>query len=114
LAVWGTKNYIHPDEYWQATEMAYSTVYGGVIPTWEWTEYNRIRSYLYPLYLSIPLRILDFLRLDYYFTVRASYYIAQWVLVVIGDYYYYKIGVKIVGEKATRLSMYMYIINKFY
>lgn len=82
--------------------------------TWEWYPDARIRSYLYPLYLSIPLRIINFLGLDYSSTVRASYYLAQWVLVIIGDYFYYQIGCTMIGENATRLSMYLYISNKFY
>jgi hypothetical protein len=88
-AIWFTKNSIYPDEYWQATEVAYNMLYGGVDLPWEWSSDNRIRNVLYPFYLSIPLRILDFLHLDYYYTVRASYYVAQWVLVCIGDYYFY-------------------------
>jgi len=31
-----TNNMIHPDEYWQAIEIAYNYVYGGVRLTWEW------------------------------------------------------------------------------
>jgi hypothetical protein len=75
LAIWGTKNYIHPDEYWQGTEIAYSMVYGGVTLPWEWSTENRIRNVLYPFYLSLYLRILDLLHLDYYFLLRAAYYI---------------------------------------
>lgn len=35
-------------------------------------------------------------------------------LVLIGDYYYYKVGCKIVGEKATRISLYIIMASKFY
>jgi hypothetical protein len=67
---------MYPDEYWQATEVAYNLVFGGVSLTWEWNSDRRLRSFLYPLYISMPLRVLKFLRLDYYYTVRGTYYIA--------------------------------------
>lgn len=114
LAIYGTKNLLYPDEYWQGTEIAYNMVYGGVSQPWEWTSGNRIRSHLYPLYLSIPIRILKFLSLDYYFTVRNSYYLFHMILVLIGDYYYYKVGCKIVGKNATRVSLYILMASKFY
>jgi hypothetical protein len=71
-----TKSFIHPDEYWQGTEIAYHMVYGGVNVPWEWNASFRIRSYLYPMYLALPLRIMDFLSIDNAFTVRAGYYLA--------------------------------------
>ena len=71
-----SKSHVYPDEYWQGTEVAYNMVYGGVKLTWEWNPDNRIRSVIYPFYLSLPLRLLKILRLDYYFTVRHSYYFA--------------------------------------
>jgi hypothetical protein len=98
MCIFFTKNNVYPDEYWQATEVAYDMVYGGVHLTWEWSPENRIRSILYPFYLSLPLRLLRILNLDYYFMVRASYYVAHWLLVIIGDYYYYQAGKKIIGE----------------
>lgn len=115
LAVYGTKNSIYPDEYWQGTEVAYNMLYGGVKLPWEWEPNNRIRSHLYPFYLSIPLRILKFFGLDsYYFLTVNSYYFAHFLLVILGDYYYYKLGCKLVGSDSTRLSMYLYISCKFY
>lgn len=35
-AIFLTKNMVHPDEYWQATQPAYNMVYGGVSLSWEW------------------------------------------------------------------------------
>jgi len=67
---------VYPDEYWQGTEVAYDMVYGGVDLTWEWQAKSRIRSVLYPFYLSLPLRAAKLLHLDYYFVVRCSYYVA--------------------------------------
>jgi hypothetical protein len=89
-------------------------VYGGVTLPWEWSCENKIRNSLYPYYLSILLRIVDFLGLDYYFTVRNTYYLSHFLLVIIGDYYFYKVGCKVIGKNATRISIYFYISNKFF
>jgi hypothetical protein len=37
-ALFMTKNMVHPDEYWQATQVAYNWVYGGVMLPWEWDD----------------------------------------------------------------------------
>jgi hypothetical protein len=89
-------------------------VFGGVDLPWEWHSDSRIRNVLYPYYLSIPLRILKFLGLDYYWTVRNSYYVAHYFLVLIGDYYFYKIGCKVIGKSGARVTLYIYLTNKFY
>ena len=73
-----------------------------------------IRSYIYPFYLSIPLRLMKFLQLDYPITVRVSYYLAQWIIVVIGDIYFFKLSKRIVGKEAARLGFYYYFTSKFY
>jgi hypothetical protein len=68
---------MYADEYWQGTEIAYDLVFPGeVSKPWEWWPEHRIRNYLYPIYLSIPLRILKFLGLDYFYLVRGGYYFA--------------------------------------
>jgi Alg9-like mannosyltransferase family len=46
---------VHPDEYWQATEVAYNLVYGGVDLPWEWSNAYRLRNTVYPYYLAAPL-----------------------------------------------------------
>ena len=89
-------------------------VFGGVTVPWEWTKENRIRNVIYPMYLSIPLRILDYLHLDYYYTVTSSYYFAHFFLVILGDYYFYQVACKVIGKPAARVSMYLYVTNKFY
>ena len=44
-----------PDEYWQALEPAHLIVFGEGFLTWEWSPAVGIRSWLYPVILSIPL-----------------------------------------------------------
>jgi phosphatidylinositol glycan class B len=52
--------------------------------------------------------------MDYYFNVRAGYYFAQWVLVIIGDKFFYKSSKKLIGERGARVAVYLYLTNKFY
>lgn len=43
-----------PDEYWQGLEPARLLVYGKGWLTWEWMPEVAIRSWIYPVILSIP------------------------------------------------------------
>ena len=45
-----------PDEYWQSLEPAHRLVYGNGFLTWEYRE-SAIRSYIYPMLLSIGYRV---------------------------------------------------------
>jgi len=68
---------------------------------WEWKDPYRLRNVLYPAYLSLPLWILKFTRLDYPYLVRISPYIAHYPLMILSDLYLWKIGKKTVGKPAT-------------
>jgi hypothetical protein len=89
-------------------------VFGGVTLPWEWSKENRIRNTLYPYYLSIPLRLLKYFELDDVNTVRNSYYVAHALLVIVGDYFFIKVGKSLVGNFSTKVSLYYYLTNKFY
>ena len=65
-----TKNMVHPDEYWQATQVAYNWVYGGVMLPWEWDDQFRLRNAIYPAYLAGPLYLLKMAGLDSPWIVR--------------------------------------------
>lgn len=97
MAVYCTTNFIHPDEYYQGTEVAYNMVFGNVEVTWEWWDENRIRGVIYPSYLSIPLRILKYFQIDSPTTIRLSYYFAHEILVVVGDIFFFKTIRKLEG-----------------
>ena len=80
---------------------------------WEWRDPYRIRNALYPMYLSWPLFILKFLKIDYQPLVLMSPYIAHFPLMMLSDYYLWKIGKKTVGKEATRLAFIMILTNTF-
>jgi len=80
-----TYNLVHPDEYWQATEVAYNYVYGGVELPWEWHKEYKLRNTIYPFYLICFLRIIKALGLDYSIVVKLYPYVAQSFLVMISD-----------------------------
>ena len=55
LACTLTWNHAHPDQLWQATQVAYNWVYGGVYLPWEWSTDYQLRNAVYPAYLAAPL-----------------------------------------------------------
>ena len=108
-----TKMLYHPDELYQGTQVAYNMVYGGVDLPWEWQDEYRLRNTLYPFYLSIPLWLLKWARLDYRFLVVASPYIAHWPLMVVSDHYLWLIGKEIFGKSETRIAFILMLTNGF-
>ena len=53
-----------PDEYWQAREPAHALAFGGHgYATWEWGPDARLRGWLYPVVLSLPLHVARWLGL---------------------------------------------------
>lgn len=80
---------------------------------WEWRDPYRIRNALYPIYLSWPLALLKFFKIDYQPLVLMSPYIAHFPLMVLSDHYLWKIGKRTVGKEATRLAFIMILTNTF-
>ena len=112
-AVFMSRNNMHPDEYWQVTQPAYNWVYGGVSLPWEFTDEYKLRNVLYPAYTAIPLYVMKLLGLDSHTVVMLSPYLAHWVLVVAGDYFFYQIGKKTVGVNGTRIGVFVNVFNGF-
>ena len=104
---------VHPDEYYQGTQVAYDIVYGGVKLPWEWQEQYRLRNILYPAYLALPLKFLEATGLDFTQAVIYSPYFANLVLQIIGDYYFWKLGKKVIGKEATRVAFILSLTNCF-
>jgi len=86
----------HPDEVQQSKEITYRILYGqtpdfmgGVQShqTWEWWPGFSIRTYLYPLWLSLPGFALKAVSLDSNFNIVNSIYFMHTLMWVVGDYY---------------------------
>ena len=75
-AMFKTNNKVHPDEYWQVTQVAYNWVYGDVELPWEFNEKYKLRNVLYPAYVATPLYLLKIVGLDSGFAVRLTPYLA--------------------------------------
>ena len=69
---------------------------------------------LYPYFLAIPLWIAATLGIDSQAIVRAAPYISNTVLVIISDYYFYKLGKKMFGIQAARIAFILYFTNCFF
>jgi len=81
--------------------------------TWEWDLY-KLRSAIYPSFLSIPLKIIKSLGLDYSVIVKLCPSLAHIFLVIISDAYIWKIGKMTMGTNATRLSFLILIFNRVF
>jgi len=108
-----TKMLVHPDELFQGTQIAYDFVYGGVDLPWEWRDPYRIRNALYPIYLSWPLMVLKYFRIDYPYLVLISPYLAHFPLMMLSDYYLWQVGKQTVGKSATRIAFIITLTNVF-
>ena len=104
---------MHPDEYWQVSQPAYNWIYGGVSLSWEFADEYKLRNVGYPAYIATPLYVMKLLGLDSHTVVMLSPYLAHWVLVVAGDYFFYQIGKKTVGVNGTRIGVFVNVFNGF-
>ena len=77
LAIFMTKNLVHPDEFWQVNQISYKLVY----PTapmdlpWEFNKESRLRCFIYPLIQAIPMWIMKFLGLDTWLVIQHISYL---------------------------------------
>jgi hypothetical protein len=114
MCLFMSSNYLYPDEYWQGTEVAYNIVYGGVELPWEWRPQYRIRNVLYPYYLSVPLFTAKILGIDSREVVIKAPYLAHSILVIVGDYFMFKLAKKICGTQTARVVFLLYLSNAFF
>ena len=70
-----------------------------------------LRSILYPLYLSIPVRILKLLGLDYNCLVFNSMLFMNALIIALGDYYLYHLSKRFAGRQAGMISLIYMLFN---
>lgn len=68
---------------------------------------------MYPIYLSWPLALLKYFRMDYQYLVIISPYIAHFPLLVLSDYFLWHVGKATVGKSATRVAFILILTNIF-
>ena len=109
----GELNY-HPDQNWQGLEIAYKIAYGDQVEnilSWEWQDKYTLRSSLYPYFLSLPLHVLRFLKIDSNALVVNSMLMMNTMLIVLGDYFLYKMSRRFLGKKGASLTLLYLIFN---
>lgn len=98
----------HADEIYQGKEIAYKILYeqsdaniNGIqsFSTWEWWKGYNLRTFLYPLWLSLPGHILKMLNLDTNFLIINSIYLMHCILWVVGDYYCFLFVRQLLGKR---------------
>jgi len=98
----------HPDEIQQGKEIAYKILYeqsdqniNGIqsFSTWEWWKGYNLRTFLYPLWLSLPGHLLKLLNLDTNLLLVNSIYFMHCLLWVLGDYYCFIFVRQLLGKR---------------
>jgi hypothetical protein len=115
IAVMLSDQSFHPDQNWQGVEMAYNLAYRDIVdnpPTWEWRPKYSLRTWIYPIYLSIPLHILRFLGLDANIMVFNSMIFMNTLLQVLGDYYLFHLAHDIMGRDGAIMTLGYSIFNR--
>lgn len=115
-AIFLTNTMVHPDEYWQSTQPAYRQVYGDELDVWlpwEWSDKFRLRNCLYPMYLALPMQICKDLGIDTNMVVRITPYLAHLPVVLLNDWFTWKVAKRVTTRDAARLGFIFYFFNRF-
>lgn len=107
-----TWNLSHPDQLWQASQVAYNWVYGGVFLSWEWAPEYQLRNTIYPAFLAGPLYLLKEQGLDTQPVVLLQPYLTHSILVILGDLFLWKSAKKYVGSEGAKLAMLLHFFSK--
>ena len=81
------------------------------ILTWEWQDRYTLRSSLYPYFLSIPLHILKFLKIDYNILVVNSMLFMNTLIIVVGDYFLYQLSKIYLGKRGASITLLYTLFN---
>jgi hypothetical protein len=80
---------------------------------WEWNDEFRLRNCIYPMYLAIPLHIAKSLGVDSNLVVRKLPYLAHLPVVLLNDWFFWKVSKRVIGHDAARLGFIMFFFNRF-
>ena len=66
------------------------------------------------MYLSVPLRIVKMIGIDTNLIVNVVPYIAHCPIVILTDYFTWKVAKRVVGKDGASLTMIFYFFNRFF
>ncbi|GMG10510.1 hypothetical protein B5S30_g2229 [[Candida] boidinii] len=105
------KTFFQADEYWQALEPAHFFIFGNGYLTWEWKQ--GLRSFLHPLFFSIPYKLCSIYNLDYFYILILPK-VLQSFFCSIGEFYLYKLTYKVTqNELISKLTLISSLISAF-
>ena len=82
------------------------------LTTWEWLPQYRLRSLLYPMYLSLPLHVARALGIDTNLVVRLSPILMNSLLQVLGDHYLVKMTSENYNNELSKVALTYSLCNK--
>jgi len=65
------------------------------------------------MYLSLPLRLIKMLEIDTNYLVNLAPYIAHLPIVILTDYFTWKVAKRVIGHDASRIAMIFLFFNRF-
>jgi hypothetical protein len=80
---------------------------------WEWSDDYQLRNTLYPAYLSIFFYAAKMLQIDSNAVVLALPYIAHCPIVILEDYFVWKIAKRLIGKDAAKFAFALQFFNRF-
>lgn len=75
------------------------------LSTWEWWDVYSLRTWLYPLWLSIPGHFLKLVGLDTNLMLVNSIYFMHVIIQTIGDYYCYHFVRQLLGKREAAATL---------
>ncbi|ODQ64611.1 hypothetical protein NADFUDRAFT_42918 [Nadsonia fulvescens var. elongata DSM 6958] len=104
------KTFFQPDEYWQSLEPAHKLVYGYGYLTWEWVL--GLRSIVHPLIFAGVYRAAEWFQTSPGMMILAPK-IFQGIMAAMGDFYLYKLGYSMGGNRLARISLLLNLFSAF-
>ena len=65
------------------------------------------------MYLAMPMQLVKMLGLDSNFVIRFIPYISHLPIVLLNDWFLWKVGKRVVGRDAARLGFLLHFFNRF-
>jgi hypothetical protein len=80
---------------------------------WEWTSAYKLRNALYPAFLAGPLAVLKAIGMDSALAVRHQPYVTHSVLVMLNDYFIWKVAKRMTDKDTARYAIALIVFNRF-
>eukprot|EP01138_Halocafeteria_seosinensis_P014233 gb/GECG01014532.1/.p1 GENE.gb/GECG01014532.1/~~gb/GECG01014532.1/.p1 ORF type:complete len:630 (+),score=24.75 gb/GECG01014532.1/:1-1890(+) len=100
-----------PDEVFQGPEVAHRLAFGYGFLTWEWLPGTQIRSALYPSFLAVIYKVLEYCHLDTVWLLTTVPVLMHAVIAAVGDYYTFHLAYRIYGVGTANWAFFLQVTS---